>query len=80
MGVEVIGRNLSRAIENSIIDGVVTVTDKEAIEVLLSVKEKDGLDIGLGAALNLASAAKLANKLGPGHSIVTIVPDCQDDT
>jgi cysteine synthase A len=42
------------------------------------VQEKEGLFIGPSAALNLVGAVKVARKLGPGHTVVTILCDGGD--
>ena len=42
------------------------------------LQQKEGLFLGPSAALNVVGAVKLARKLGPGHTIVTILCDGGD--
>ena len=40
--------------------------------------KQDGIYVGPSAALNVTGAVKLARKMGPGHTIVTILCDSGD--
>ena len=42
------------------------------------LKKYEGLSCGPSSALNVCGAVKLARKLGPGHTIVTILCDTGD--
>ena len=42
------------------------------------LKTHEGISVGPSAALNVCGAVKLARKLGPGHTIVTILCDTGD--
>ena len=42
------------------------------------LKKYEGLSIGPSAAMNVAGAVKMARKMGPGHTIVTILCDSGD--
>ena len=59
--------------ENNLIDDAYKVTDDEAIEMSRNIINKEGLFIGSSSAVNLVACEKLANQLGPGHTIVTIL-------
>ncbi|MBY0432271.1 MAG: cysteine synthase A [Rhodospirillales bacterium] len=57
------------------IDDWVRVTDGEALPVLFRALKEEGLVLGGSTAINIVAAIKVAQKLGPGHTIVTILAD-----
>ncbi|MGL5041814.1 MAG: cysteine synthase A [Culicoidibacterales bacterium] len=59
----------------SLIDGVYTVTDEEAISYAQLLAKKHGLFVGISTGANVAIAYKIAQELGQGKQIVTIAPD-----
>ena len=60
---------------NARLDGALSGTDREAIEMAYHLIEHDGVFVGPSAALNAVGAVKLARKLGPGHTVVTVLCD-----
>lgn len=57
------------------LDGALRGTDKEAVEMSRYLVRKDGLFLGSSSAMNCVGAVRVAQKLGPGHTIVTILCD-----
>lgn len=57
------------------IDDAIRVTDPEALAVLSQLMKKEGLFMGGSVGINVGAAVKLAEKLGPGHTIVTVLCD-----
>lgn len=57
------------------ISGAVKVSDVEAVAMSRFVARHDGLFIGSSSAVNLVSAVRVAQFLGPGHSVCTIACD-----
>ena len=57
------------------IDMPVQVSDEEAMPILFDLLEKEGLLLGGSSAINVAGAVKMAQKMGPGHTICTILCD-----
>jgi cysteine synthase A len=57
------------------IDDAIRVTDPEALAVLAQLMKKEGLFMGGSVGINVGAAVKLAQKLGPGHTIVTVLCD-----
>lgn len=57
------------------IDGSQQVTDAEALPVLYGLIRNEGLFLGGSSAINVTGAIKLAQDMGPGHTIVTILCD-----
>jgi cysteine synthase len=57
------------------IDEAIAVTDTEAVETVYRLLYAEGLFLGSASGVNVAAALRLARKLGPGHTIVTILCD-----
>ena len=47
----------------------------EAEKLVFDIAEHEGLILGGSSGVNVAGAIRLARKLGPGHSIVTVLCD-----
>ncbi|KAJ5085323.1 hypothetical protein N7532_010094 [Penicillium argentinense] len=58
-----------------LVDDAVRVTDAQALAMARWLVEKDGVFIGSSSAVNCFAAVKTAQKLGPGHRIVTVLSD-----
>ena len=56
-------------------DDAIQIDDKEALRVVYQLLRKDGLLMGGSTGINVGAAVALAKKLGPGHTIVTILCD-----
>jgi len=72
------GIGINRQTENlmhSKIDEVYSGTDLEGVEMAHYLLRKEGLFVGGSTALNFVGAVRLARKLGPGNTIVTIISD-----
>ena len=71
-----IGDGIIPAILNrEIYDDIYVVTDEEAIETAKRLAREEGLMCGISSGTNVAAALKLAKKLGPGKTVVTVLPD-----
>lgn len=71
-----IGDGVIPAILNQeIYDDVVIVTDEEAVRTAKELAAKEGLMCGISSGTNVAAALRLAKKLGPGKTVVTILAD-----
>ncbi|MCA6574093.1 MAG: cysteine synthase A [Pseudanabaena sp. M57BS1SP1A06MG] len=72
------GIGINRATANfnrARLDGAFRGTDQQVIEMAQYLLKHDGLFVGSSAALNVVGAVKLAQKLGKGHTIATILCD-----
>lgn len=58
-----------------IFDDICIVTDQEALQTSKDLASKEGILCGISSGTNVAAAIKLAKKLGPGKTVVTILPD-----
>ena len=51
------------------------IPDEEALPYIFDLLKHEGLCLGGSAGINIAGAVRLAEHLGPGHTIVTILCD-----
>jgi cysteine synthase A len=61
--------------EGAPIDDALQVTDAEALEVLFDLAQREGLVLGGSTGINVAGAIRVAEAMGPGHTIVTLLCD-----
>lgn len=59
----------------NIYDNIYIITDEEALSVSKRLAKEEGLMCGISSGTNVAAALKLAQKLGPGKTVVTVLPD-----
>jgi len=57
------------------VDGAFQIPDEEALAILFDVLAHEGLCLGTSSGINLAGACRVAEQLGPGHTIVTVLCD-----
>jgi len=68
----------SRVTENlagTLIDDAVQVTDQEMVSMVYRQLREEGWFFGSSTGINLTAAVATARRLGPGHTIVTILCD-----
>ncbi len=71
-----IGDGIIPAILNQeIYNDICVITDDEAIETSKILASKEGIMCGISSGTNVAAAIKLAKLLGPGKTVVTVLPD-----
>ena len=71
-----IGDGIIPAILNqAIYNGLCIIKDEEAIRTSKELASKEGILCGISSGTNVAAALKLAKKLGPGKTVVTVLPD-----
>jgi cysteine synthase A len=56
-------------------DAAYQVSDDEALPLIFELLEHEGLCLGGSTGINVAGAIRLADELGPGHTIVTVLCD-----
>ncbi|MBN8999295.1 MAG: cysteine synthase A, partial [Rhizobiales bacterium] len=62
-------------LEDAPIDAAFRIDDAEALEIVFDLAEHEGMVLGGSSGINIAGAIRLAERLGPGHTIVTILCD-----
>ena len=62
-------------LNTSIYDHIHIVTDEDAINTAKQLAAMEGIMCGISSGTNVAAALKLAEKLGEGKTVVTILPD-----
>jgi cysteine synthase A len=73
---EGIGQNRVTAnLEGAPIDDAFQISDEEALPIVFELLEHEGLCLGASSGINVAGAIRLAQKLGNGHTIVTVLAD-----
>ena len=66
---------ITKNLEGAPIDTAYQIPDAEAVPIIFDLLEHEGLCLGGSSGINIAGAVRLANELGPGHTIVTIFAD-----
>ena len=62
-------------LNQKIYDNIYIVSDEEALQTAKDLAKKEGLMCGISSGTNVAAALKLAEKLGEGKTVVTVLPD-----
>ena len=62
-------------LNTEIFEDVYVVTDEAALETAKDLARKEGLMCGISSGSNVAAAIAMAKKLGPGKTVVTVLPD-----
>ena len=62
-------------LNQDIYDDIYVVTDEEAIDTAKRLAREEGIMCGISSGTNVAAALKLAEKLGEGKTVVTVLPD-----
>ncbi len=64
-----------KVLNRKILDRVIVVTDDEAYQTAKLLSKKEGLLVGISAGANVFAAQKVAEELGPGKNVVTVLCD-----
>ncbi len=62
-------------LNTEIYENIVIVTDDEALETSRRLIREEGILCGISSGTNVTAALKLAKELGPGKTVVTVLPD-----
>ena len=65
-------------LEGAPVDEPFQIPDDEALPINFDLILEEGLALGGSSGINIAGAIRLAKKMGPGHTIVTILADFAD--
>jgi cysteine synthase A len=62
-------------LDRGVIDQVLTVSDQDALCTSRLLARQEGLFVGVSSGTNIWAAMKIAEELGPGKTIVALLPD-----
>ena len=62
-------------LEGLTVDAAFQIPDAEAVRIVFDLLEHEGLCLGGSSGINVAGAIRLAQRVGPGHTIVTVLAD-----
>ena len=62
-------------LDTTVYDDICIITDDEALDTSRRLTREEGMMCGISSGTNVACAIKLAMKLGPGKTVVTVLPD-----
>ena len=65
-------------LEGAPIDDAVRIDDQSALDTIYELLWREGLFMGGSVGINVAAAVETARRLGPGHTIVTVLCDSGD--
>ncbi len=66
---------ITKNLEGAPVDDAVQIPDEEALPIVFDLVKEEGLVVGGSSGVNVAGAIRVAKKLGPGHTVVTILCD-----
>ncbi len=64
-----------KVLNMALLDQIITVTDEEAYQTTKQLAKKEGLLVGISSGANVFAAQKVAESLGAGNNVVTILCD-----
>jgi cysteine synthase A len=74
--VEGIGSSfIPKNFDRSVCDEVIMVTDEQAFGMVKQLAAVEGVLAGSSAGANVYASIHVAKKLGPGHNVITMIPD-----
>ena len=62
-------------VDGAQVDEAYRIEDREAVQICFDLLEHEGLCLGSSSGINVAGAIRLAKRLGPGRTIVTVLCD-----
>ena len=62
-------------LDGATVDEAFQITDADSLPYLYNLLKHEGLMLGTSSAINVAGAISLAKRMGPGHTVVTVLCD-----
>ncbi|HKY72612.1 MAG TPA: cysteine synthase A [Nitrospira sp.] len=66
---------IPQVLNRKVLDRVIKVTDDEAYQTAKQLSKMEGLLVGISAGANVFAAQQVAEELGPGKNVVTVLCD-----
>ena len=66
---------IPQVLNRKVLDRVIKVTDDEAYQTAKQLSKMEGLLVGISAGANVFAAQQMAEELGPGKNVVTVLCD-----
>ncbi len=66
---------IPKVLNRAVVDEIMTVTDDEAYRAKRALAEREGLLVGISSGANVIAARRVAQRLGKGRVVVTVLPD-----
>jgi cysteine synthase A len=75
-GIQGIGAGfIPKVLDRSILDRIIQVSDDEAKEMARRLAKEEGILAGISSGAAVHAAVLVAKELGPGKTVVTLLPD-----
>lgn len=69
------GNFIPKNLDFDIVDGIVDIVGDDAIDMSRFLAKNEALAVGISSGANVAGAIKIADQLGEGKVVVTVLPD-----
>lgn len=69
------GNFVPKNLNFDLVDGIVDVKGEDAIEMSRDLAKNEALAVGISSGANVVGAIQIADELGEGKSVVTVLPD-----
>jgi cysteine synthase A len=66
---------VTKNLEGAVVDDAFRIPDEEALPIVFDLLKHEGLCMGGSTGINVGGAIQLARRMGPGHTIVTMLCD-----
>ena len=66
---------IPQILNQKIYEDIYIVSDEEAIQTAKDLARLEGIMCGISSGTNVAAALKMAERLGSGKTVVTVLPD-----
>lgn len=69
------GNFVPKNLDYNVVDGIVDVKSDDAIKMSRQLAKDEALAVGISSGANVVGAIEIADKLGEGKKVVTVLPD-----
>ncbi|MDU5535936.1 MAG: cysteine synthase family protein, partial [Anaerococcus sp.] len=69
------GNFIPKNLDFDVVDDIVSVASDDAIKMSRQLAKDEALAVGISSGANVVGAIEIADKLGEGKSVVTVLPD-----